>query len=320
MNLNSIDLLLLIIILLSVYSGYKKGFLRGAIDLLLLVVSLVFAFWAYRYVAAFFEKNIASIGVWTLPLAFILAYFFARLILGGIANKLLTDMSEKSHQHVANRAMGILPGAVYGIINAAIIGSLLLAIPLLDGLTAKARESSIVNALIPSMEWAEQKFAPVFDKAVNHSINKLTVAPGTKKSISLPFAVNDPRIREDLEARMLVMINEERKKAGLPPLEADPEMRVVARKHSRDMFARSYFSHNTPEGKSLADRTQESGVRYLTAGENLALAQTLGIAHTGLMNSPGHKANILHPAYGRVGIGILDGGRHGIMVTQNFRN
>jgi uncharacterized protein YkwD len=38
------------------------------------------------------------------------------------------------------------------------------------------------------------------------------------------------------------------------------------------------------------------------------------------MNSPGHRANILQPRFGRVGIGILDGGRRGLMVTQNFRN
>jgi len=38
------------------------------------------------------------------------------------------------------------------------------------------------------------------------------------------------------------------------------------------------------------------------------------------MNSPGRRANILRPQFGRVGIGIMDGGVHGLMVTQNFRN
>jgi uncharacterized protein YkwD len=65
---------------------------------------------------------------------------------------------------------------------------------------------------------------------------------------------------------------------------------------------------------------REDDVRFRTAGENLALAPSLQIAHTGLMNSPGHRANILRPQFGRVGIGILDGGRRGLMVTQNFRN
>jgi uncharacterized protein YkwD len=97
-------------------------------------------------------------------------------------------------------------------------------------------------------------------------------------------------------------------------------MTEVARRHSVDMFARGYFSHVTPEGRSPFDRMNESGVAYRTAGENLALAPTLTIAHTGLMNSPGHRANILRPEFGRLGIGIVDGGARGLMVTQNFRN
>jgi uncharacterized protein YkwD len=86
------------------------------------------------------------------------------------------------------------------------------------------------------------------------------------------------------------------------------------------MFARGYFSHVTPEGRSPFDRMEAAGVSFRTAGENLALAPTLRIAHTGLMNSPGHRANILRPAFGRLGIGVMDGGPRGLMVTQNFRN
>jgi uncharacterized protein YkwD len=86
------------------------------------------------------------------------------------------------------------------------------------------------------------------------------------------------------------------------------------------MFARGYFAHETPEGRSPFDRMQADGVRFQAAGENLALAPSLQVAHNGLMNSPGHRANILGKDFGRVGIGILDGGMRGLMVTQNFRN
>jgi uncharacterized protein YkwD len=86
------------------------------------------------------------------------------------------------------------------------------------------------------------------------------------------------------------------------------------------MFARGYFSHVTPDGKTLVDRVRAGKVSFLTAGENLALGPTLPICHEGLMNSPGHKANILHKDYGRLGVGVLDGGKYGLMITQNFRN
>ena len=103
-------------------------------------------------------------------------------------------------------------------------------------------------------------------------------------------------------------------------LKADPALTAVARQHSKDMFARGYFSHITPGGKDPFDRMREAGITFIAAGENLALAQTLTIAHNGLMNSPGHRANILSPQYGRVGIGIMDGGIYGLMISQEFRN
>jgi uncharacterized protein YkwD len=101
---------------------------------------------------------------------------------------------------------------------------------------------------------------------------------------------------------------------------ADPDLTEVARQHSTDMFRRGYFAHVTPENGTPFDRIREAKIRFLTAGENLALAPSMQIAHTGLMKSPGHRANILRPEFGRVGIGIMDGGIHGLMVTQNFRN
>jgi uncharacterized protein YkwD len=84
------------------------------------------------------------------------------------------------------------------------------------------------------------------------------------------------------------------------------------------MFARGYFSHISPEGKSPFDRMKAGGVSFGSAGENLALAPTLELAHQGLMNSPGHRANILSPKYKTVGIGIINGGPYGLMVTQDF--
>jgi uncharacterized protein YkwD len=119
---------------------------------------------------------------------------------------------------------------------------------------------------------------------------------------------------------MLDLVNEERRAAGLKPLAPDPEMTEVARAHSADMFARGYFAHVSPDGLNPFDRMTRARVTFRAAGENLALAPTLHVAHTGLMNSPGHRANILQPSFGRLGIGIMDGGYRGIMVSQEFRN
>jgi uncharacterized protein YkwD len=117
---------------------------------------------------------------------------------------------------------------------------------------------------------------------------------------------------------MLVLLNRERSERGLQPVVADETLRESARRHSVDMFQRGYFAHLDPEGRTPFERMRSVGARFRAAGENLALAPTVEIAHNGLMNSPGHRANILNPAFGRVGIGAADGGLHGKMFTQNF--
>jgi uncharacterized protein YkwD len=318
--MNIIDLFLIIVVLFSVYNGYLKGFILGTLQLVLLAAGLIFAFLMYPYVAVFLQKHWASLGIWTFPLSFIFALISARIILSLVANRFLTTIPDTAHTSLPNRVMGVIPGFVNGLIWAIVISALLLSVPFSEGVSAKTRDSVLAGKMAEQVEWLDEKFSPVFDEAVNKTMNRLTVDPKSEKTVSLPFKHDKPKAREDLESKMLVLVNEERQKVGLKPLKADPEMLVVARAHSADMFARGYFSHITPEGLSPFDRMKREKVRFLTAGENLALGQTLAICHRGLMNSPGHRANILNKTFGRVGIGILDGGIHGLMITQNFRN
>lgn len=318
--MNYIDLLLFIIVLLSVLSGWQRGFIAGFADLFIMAASLVAAFRFYPYVAGFMTRHVASLGVWTIPLSFILVVILARILLSLLIAPALNTLPAAAHTNVVNRVLGIIPGFINGLIYAIIVSALLLSIPLSDQISTKTRESAVAGKLATAVEWLDDKFSPVFDEAIQRTMNKLTVEPGSEKSIDLRFKVTDPKVREDLEAKMLVLVNNEREKQGLKPVKADPELTLVARVHSRDMFARGYFSHISPEGKSPFDRMKKAKVKFLTAGENLALGQTLSICHTGLMNSPGHRANILNPAFGRLGIGILDGGMYGLMISQEFRN
>src|SRR4030095_2519012 len=126
----------------------------------------------------------------------------------------------------------------------------------------------------------------IFGEATKQTVNRLTAEPESDETVDLHFTVEDSKPRPDLEAKMLELVNEERIKKGLKPLKADPEMGQLARRHSRDMFTRGYFSHYTPEGKDPFDRMKANNIKFQSAGENLALGQTLTICHQGLMNSP----------------------------------
>jgi uncharacterized protein YkwD len=100
----------------------------------------------------------------------------------------------------------------------------------------------------------------------------------------------------------------------------DERLRHLARQHSADMLARGYFSHTDREGRSPFARMRAAGIQFNAAGENIAFAPSVTTAFTGLMNSPGHRANILRPEFGRVGIGIIRSQAQGSMFTQDFTN
>ncbi|MFN6995891.1 MAG: CvpA family protein [Aquincola tertiaricarbonis] len=318
--MNLADALICLVVLASVFVGWRRGFVLSAVELLCLVAAVLVAFVGYAPLAAWLGAQQAELGVWAAPASFLGLYIVARILLGAVAQAVLRRVPAPVHGHGANRALGMLPGTANGLINATVVAMLLLVMPFSDRVSTAMRDSLLAERLAAPAEWVEARLGPIFDPAVQQTLNKLTVRPGSRDTVKLPFAVTDPRPRPDLEAQMLVLVNQARQRQGLKPLAADPAATEVARAHSRDMFARSYFSHITPEGRDPFDRMRAGQLRYLAAGENLALARTLGMAHQGLMDSPGHRANILRPAFGRVGIGVLDGGRHGLMVTQNFRN
>jgi uncharacterized YkwD family protein len=120
------------------------------------------------------------------------------------------------------------------------------------------------------------------------------------------------------EQKMVNLVNKERAAAGLPALKVDMRLVKTARMKSQDMIDNKYFSHNSPTYGSPFDLMKSQGITYRTAGENLAGHQSVESAHQGLMNSPGHRANILSEKYTHIGIGIIDGGPYGKMFTQHF--
>jgi uncharacterized protein YkwD len=321
MAINPIDILLVVVILLSVLNGYRRGFIHGVLDLAGWILSLLAGLRYYQPLARWLGPRIDVWSeVWDQPIAFVVIAVFVGVIVHAIGYALLRRLPEDIDERQVNRVFGLIPGFVNGLIIVAILSALLLAIPLSEGLSERTRDSALVNRLAVYAERLEGQLRPVFGEAIARSLNMLTVRPDSDERVTLPFKVETTRPRPDLEKQMLDLVNQERVAAGLNPLAPDPELTEVARRHSADMFARGYFAHDTPEGLTPFDRMRDSGVRFLTAGENLALAPTIPVAHTGLMNSPGHRANILRPQFGRLGIGVMDGGMRGLMVSQEFRN
>ncbi len=318
--LNYVDFILISIIFLAVFLSYKRGFILGALELIALATSILAAFLTYLYIATFLDDHYQIEERWLFPLSFFIAILISRLIIGAIIYKLVKSISHKTHQSSLNRIMGIFPGLIRGLFYSALFALIFLFLPLWPSLIATTRNSKMAIFLSKEVENLDNYISPEISDQVKKSISKLTIEPESDETIFLHFTVDNAKINESFENHLYVLVNEERRKAGVRILERDTALRNVAREHSDDMFKKGYFSHINLENESPFDRIRDHHIKYLTAGENLALAQTVEIAHTGLMNSPGHKKNLLNPKFRKIGIGILDGGINGIMVTQNFTN
>src|SRR4051812_17335838 len=169
--MNLVDILLLAIVLFSAWSGWLRGFILGSLELIMFVAGIVLAFLSYPYIVSFLEKHAPGLGSWTVPISFIAALILIRIVLSIVVNRLLLFVPASAHTNVANHVLGIIPGAIYGIIWATIISALLLSIGFSDGLSEKTRNSLFAGKMADKVEWLDEKISPVFDQAVNKTIN-----------------------------------------------------------------------------------------------------------------------------------------------------
>lgn len=136
-------------------------------------------------------------------------------------------------------------------------------------------------------------------------------------------ALSTPEISglSEFEAEVVRLVNIERQKAGLQPLQASVELSNVARKKSEDMAKNNYFSHTSPTYGSPFDMMRSFGIKYNTAGENIARGQlTPQSVVNAWMNSSGHRANILNSSFNKIGVGHYKSSNGTNYWTQMFTN
>ena len=122
------------------------------------------------------------------------------------------------------------------------------------------------------------------------------------------------------EGELLELANRERSRAGLTKFKPDSGLTKAARQHATVMAQRQELSHQFPGEPDLAQRLAANCKLYLVeAAENVAYAETADRAHDGLMHSPPHRENLLHPSYNTIGIGVVHRGDT-LYVVQDFGN
>lgn len=135
------------------------------------------------------------------------------------------------------------------------------------------------------------------------------------------YAAAGDEVKQGFELLLFELTNSSRIQRQLPLLKWDEQTRITARAHSVDMAENEFFSHTNLEGQSPFDRMTEDGIAFQVAGENLAYGQYSSIfAHEGLMNSLGHRENIVNRDFGYLGVGAAFNEEDQPYYTAKFFN
>lgn len=159
-----------------------------------------------------------------------------------------------------------------------------------------------------------------YDKHENNTVTAIQIISKDLEEKKTDFYTKaSPALKEGFEYQMFDLTNAARVVHQLPILTWDDHVRETARKHSADMAENNYFDHKNLEGQSPFDRMKEDDIFFVLAGENLAYGQFSSIfAHEGLMNSLGHRENILQKDFEYLGVGVAFNQESHPYYTQNY--
>jgi uncharacterized protein YkwD len=125
-----------------------------------------------------------------------------------------------------------------------------------------------------------------------------------------------------IESEIFTQINGERKKHGLGQLRWNEQIADLARRHSRDMADRHYFSHKERDGSMVGKRADKANIPWNAVAENIiwfvGMPDPAGYATDGWMKSPGHRENILIKGWKQTGVGVMVGPDGSYYITQVF--
>jgi uncharacterized protein YkwD len=167
----------------------------------------------------------------------------------------------------------------------------------------------------------DNSYATIFyDKHQNNQVTAIQlITEELEQNKKHYYTESSQALKKGFEYQLFDLTNAARIQHGLGIVGWDEEVRVTARDHSKDMAVNNYFDHTNLEGQSPFERMQEDDILFSVAGENLAYGQVSSIfAHEGLMNSLGHRKNILKPEYEFLGVGLAFNEKSQPYFTENF--
>jgi len=315
---NWADLVIILILFFFASRAVKYGFWILLADFVSFAISIAASLRLYKFVSVFLRDNFSFSRSVANAIGFLFAVIVIEAILRQLLTYLVTRLPRILHKNIFNKVLGVIPAVGEGLVVVAFILTLALAFPISPKIKKDITESRVGGFIVQKTSGFETKINEIFGGVIENSLTYLTIKPGSRESVELTVGQLELTLDEASEVEIFALVNKERKERGVNELEWRPELVPVARAHARDMWEKKYFGHISPEGEDLGYRLEEAEVSFSVAGENLALAPTVSTAHTGLVNSEGHRKNILSTDFNRFAVGVIDNGVYGKIFVQVF--
>lgn len=315
---NWVDLLIVAVLIYFVSEAWRVGFWVIFADFLGFLLSLVVALFGYSLAAQLLRDNFSLSHSVANALGFLLTAGLSEAVFGFIFATFIKKIPYKFWKKPWNNIAATFPAAGQGLVLVAFILTLVFSLPVSPKFKDDIGNSKIGGFLVGKTSGLDSRLNDVFGGLVKDSLTYLTIKPDSREIIPISVDKQELTVDEVAEKTMFNLVNDERKKQGIKELTWREEVLPVARGHGQDMWERQYFGHVSPDGEDVTDRMAKEEISYSVVGENLALAPTVITAHNGLMNSEGHRRNILDPDFRRVAIGVIDNGIYGKMFVQVF--
>lgn len=318
MVVNWIDIIIVAVLFIFAFEAFGKSLVWEILDFISFLIAFFISFAYYGILSSLLQNQFGIPHSLSLAIGFMGTWFLSEMALFFVSKFFYRKLIKFGYKIPGERFLATIPALFRAIIFIALFLVLIATFPIQPKVKKELNESVLGSFILKHAYRLEAPLKQVFGDVSQDSLTFLTIKPETNEKVDLGFKTEDFKPNEEIENKMIDLVNKERVDRGLGPLSFDSKLQVIAREHSADMFKRGYFSHYSPEGKSVADRADEKLIEYSVVGENLAYAPSLQLAHKGLMDSPGHKANILSPEYKKIGIGVMESNIYGLMFTQTF--
>lgn len=319
-----IDFVLGIYLAALAVRGWWRGMVRELVDLVGMILGVVVAF---RLSGPFGDFITVRFDV-APELARLGAGLVLLIVVGAslsIAGASLSKLMKLPGLNLTNRLLGSVLALGWGMVIALAVISLVRALPFPPETDQALDRSEVVQAVAGEGAFPRKLFLALAGDEVLTSLAALEPLVGSERLVLdaddrveiTPASEDDLADEVDSAELIFELVNRERVAASLNLLVWSDGLTAIAHSHAMEMYRDGYVSHVSPVTGTVTDRVDLAGIPLVSVGENLALAATARAVHSGLMDSDGHRANILAVHFDRVGIAAVRGPL-GLMVVEVF--